>query len=64
MHVLLLNGQLLKKKSIRFDKKKSKQAAKFVILILLIVIVGTSIHDPIYRHLINEVNDDDDIKRI
>jgi hypothetical protein len=30
----------------------------------LISIVGTSIHDPIYRRLIDEINDDDNIKRI
>jgi hypothetical protein len=46
-----------------FVKKKSKQAAKYVIFILLIVIIGTSIHDPIYRHLIDEENDGDDEKR-
>jgi hypothetical protein len=51
-------------KGARFDKKKSKQTAKFVIIIMLIVIVGTSIHDPIYRRLIDEVNDDDNVKRI
>jgi hypothetical protein len=47
-----------------FVKKKSKQAAKLVILILLIVITGSFIHDPIYRHLIDEDNDFDDDKRI
>jgi len=30
----------------------------------LIVIVGTCIHDPIYRRLIDEENDSDDVKRI
>jgi hypothetical protein len=52
-------------KGTRFVKKKSKQAAKFIILILLFVIIGTSIHDPISRRLIDEVNDDNnDVKRI
>jgi len=52
-------------KGVRFVKKKSKQAAKFIILILLFVIFGTSIHDPISRRLIDEVNDDNnDVKRI
>jgi hypothetical protein len=52
-------------KATRFNKKKSKQAAKIVILSLLVIIVGTCIHDPIYRRLIKEKNDDDDdVKRI
>jgi hypothetical protein len=48
----------------RFVKKKSKQAARLVIILLLIVNVGSSIHDPIYRRLIDEENDTDDVKRI
>ena len=48
----------------RFNKRKSKQAARFVIIILVLIIIGTSIHDPIYRQLIDEVNNDDNIKRI
>jgi hypothetical protein len=47
-------------KSASFNKKQSKRTAKFVILLLLIVIVGTSIHDPISRDLIDEKNNDDD----
>ena len=41
----------------RFVKKKSKQVVKKVI-----IIIGTSIHDPIYRRLIHEENNDDDEK--
>ena len=48
----------------RFNKKKSKQMAKFIILSLLIMIIGTSIHDPIYRQLIDEVNNDENITRV
>jgi hypothetical protein len=51
-------------KGASFVKKKSKQAAKLVIIILSIVIICTSIHDPIYRRLIDEDNDTDDEKRI
>jgi hypothetical protein len=54
-------------KGARFDKKKSKRAAKFVIIILFITNVLTCIHDPIYRHLIDEKNNDNndnDQKRI
>jgi len=46
-----------------FVKSKSKCAAKFVIMFLVIVITGTCIHDSIYRHLIDEDNDTDNIKR-
>jgi hypothetical protein len=35
-----------------------------VIILLLIVTVGSSIHDPIYRRLIDEENDSDDVRRI
>jgi hypothetical protein len=53
-------------KGTRFSKTKSKQAAKIVIVILSIVIVGSYIHEPIYRCLIDEENneDDDNMKRI
>ncbi|CAF1098971.1 unnamed protein product [Adineta steineri] len=45
--------------STRFDKKKSKKIAKLVIIGLCVVVIGTSIHDPIYRRLIEEENDDE-----
>jgi hypothetical protein len=52
-------------KGTRFNKKTSKKAAKLVIVILSIVVVGSCIHEPIYRHLIYEENNDDDkMKRI
>ena len=44
-------------KEANFNKKKSREAVKFVILILLIIVIGTCIHDPINRHIINELND-------
>jgi hypothetical protein len=52
-------------KGASFNRKQSKRTAKFVILLLVIVIVGTSIHDPISRGLIDEEsnNDDDNVKR-
>jgi hypothetical protein len=49
-------------KGTRFNKAKSKQAAKLVIGILLIFTIGTTIHDPVYRRLIEEESDDE--KRI
>ena len=44
---------------VSFSKKKSKQTAKFVIFIFLLITIGTNIHDPIYRRLINEENENE-----
>lgn len=41
-----------------FSKKKSEKVAKFVIVILLILISTSYIHDPLYRRLTDENNDD------
>ncbi|CAF1434089.1 unnamed protein product [Adineta steineri] len=50
---------------IQFVKKKSKQLAKKVIIILFILITLTSIHDPIHRRLFEEEdNDNENGKRI
>ncbi|CAF3710209.1 unnamed protein product, partial [Adineta steineri] len=49
-------------KGVQFDKKKSKQLAKKVLIILLILNILTLIHDPIYRSLFEEKNDNDDNK--
>ncbi|CAF1167926.1 unnamed protein product [Adineta steineri] len=46
-----------------FDKKKSIQRAKFIIVAIILLAIGTTIHDPIHRHLLYEDsnnNDDDD----
>jgi hypothetical protein len=52
-------------KGIRFNKRKSKQIAKYIIIILLISTIITTIHDPVHRHLIYEGDDDvDTVKRI
>ncbi|CAF2145838.1 unnamed protein product [Rotaria magnacalcarata] len=49
-------------KATYFHKEKSKRIAKIIIAGLLIFIIGTSIHDPVYRRIIDEQNDDE--KRI
>ncbi|CAF1443748.1 unnamed protein product, partial [Adineta ricciae] len=46
-------------RSVHFDKSKSKRLAKKIVIILFIVIISTSIHDPIYRRLFGEVENDD-----
>jgi hypothetical protein len=42
-------------KGVHFDKKKSKRIARWIIIILPFFIMGTLIHEPIYRKLL-EVN--------
>jgi hypothetical protein len=51
-------------KGTHFSKEKSRRAAKFIIVILLIGIIGSCIDDPIHRHLIDEGNEDDNVRRI
>ncbi|CAF1279338.1 unnamed protein product [Adineta steineri] len=52
-------------KGTRFVKRKSRQAAKLIIVTLLIFNITTLIYDPIYRQLLEEKNNDnDDEKRI
>ena len=47
---------------ISFNKGKSRKRAKLIILIVLILTIGTLVHDPIHRHLIDDENEDE--KRI
>jgi hypothetical protein len=49
-------------KGVNFNTKKIRLIAKWIIVGLLLIIVGTNIHDPIYRRLIEEENDEE--KRI
>ena len=42
---------------VRFNKNKSKQAAKWVLLGLSLFIILTSIHEPIYRRLIEDIEE-------
>ena len=50
-------------KGINFNKKKSKLIAKWTIIGLVLITIVTNIHDPIYRNLFEEDNDDEE-KRI
>jgi hypothetical protein len=51
-------------KGATFNKKKSKRTAKFVIILLVIIIGVSCIHDPIFRSLIDEEsNDEKNVKR-
>jgi len=50
-------------KGINFNKQQSKRMAKYIIFFLLFLNISTVIHDPIYRRLIDD-NDNDDEKRI
>ncbi|CAF4238506.1 unnamed protein product [Rotaria sp. Silwood2] len=46
-------------KGISFNKEKSKKVAKLMILAVLVFTIGTAVHDPIHRHLIDD-NDNDE----
>ncbi|CAF1417530.1 unnamed protein product [Adineta steineri] len=50
-------------KGTNFVKKKSKQAAKLVILLLLIFNIVILIHDPIYRRLLIDAENDNDYEK-
>ncbi|CAF1426034.1 unnamed protein product [Adineta ricciae] len=39
-------------KKVSFDKEKSKRLARWIIFILPIVIMGTIIHEPLHRHIV------------
>ncbi|CAF3113962.1 unnamed protein product [Rotaria sp. Silwood2] len=49
-------------KKVKFDKKQSKNVAKYVIVALLVLTISTAIHDPVHRRLFND--EDNDEKRI
>ena len=44
---------------VNFNQKKSKQLAKYLILVILLFTIGTAIHEPFHRHLIDEGDEDD-----
>ncbi|CAF0830570.1 unnamed protein product [Rotaria sordida] len=46
-----------------FNKEKSIKMAKYIIIILIIFMIGTTIHNPIHRRLLND-DDNNDEKRI
>jgi hypothetical protein len=46
-----------------FDKTKSKQVAKYIIIFLLFFTISTAIHDPFHRRLLDE-GDDSEAMRI
>ena len=52
-------------KGARFNKNKSRKAAKYVIVVFLLVIIGSSIHDSFHRSLIvEETNHNSEVRRI
>ncbi|CAF4907208.1 unnamed protein product [Rotaria sp. Silwood1] len=48
----------------QFNKRKSKKLAKYVIISLLILMISTTIHDPLHRRLIDDVDENGENKRI
>nr|AEN94416.1 low density lipoprotein [Adineta vaga] len=51
-------------RGINFDKKKSKQLAKYIIISFLLWTIVTTIHDPINRKLVKDNENEDYEKRI
>ena len=51
-------------RGIHFNKIKSKTTAKILLISLLVVILMSSIHDPIYRRLIKEIENENNIRRV
>lgn len=47
-------------KQTNFNKRKSRRMAIYIIVILLIINISTSVHDPLYRRLIDDNEGDDD----
>ncbi|CAF1489278.1 unnamed protein product [Adineta ricciae] len=45
-------------KGLHFKKKKTRSLANWVIFVLLSIVIGTTIHDPIHRRLFIENNDE------
>jgi hypothetical protein len=43
---------------IHFNETKSKQMAKYIVIIVLLMNIVTTIHGPIHRHLIDDENDE------
>jgi hypothetical protein len=50
-------------KGVNLDKQKARLTAKLIIITLGFLTIGTAIHDPINRRLVDEINDNDE-KRI
>ncbi|CAF0862040.1 unnamed protein product [Adineta ricciae] len=48
----------------RFKREKSKQMAKYMIGSLFLLVISTTIHDPFYRRLIDDSNDENEKHRI
>ena len=46
-------------KGIRFYQTMTGKAAKFMVRIVLLIIVGSCLHDPVHRRLFDERNDDE-----
>jgi hypothetical protein len=44
-------------KGVHFDKKKSKQTAKWILFVVIMFSITTNIHDPIHRQLIDDLEE-------
>ncbi|CAF4807833.1 unnamed protein product, partial [Rotaria sp. Silwood2] len=48
----------------KFNERKSKKTAKYFIISLIILMISTTIHDPLHRRLIDDVDENGENKRI
>ena len=44
-------------KGTSFNKKKSRQTAPFILIMIVLIVFGSNVHDPIYRRLVEEEED-------
>jgi hypothetical protein len=56
---IAIERAFITKKGIHFDQKKTKAVVKWVIMGLICLTVGTAIHDPIYRRLFDDDNEEE-----
>ena len=47
-----------------YNQQTSRRLAKYIIIVLILFIVGTTVHDPIHRHLLEEDENDFEEQRI
>ncbi|UJR18896.1 hypothetical protein I4U23_022024 [Adineta vaga] len=57
LKVLLVTRECVKQNT-SFDKKKSKELSKWIIICVIILIILTYIHDPLHRELVDDIDID------
>ena len=55
-----IDRALMTIQGVNFDRKKSKMKAKCTLIVLLVLVVGSLVHDPVHRRLIDDRTNDED----